>query len=137
MGSSDVQVRRSPRAVPGRALLLTVRLLLAALSLFAMSCAALRPCAAREATRYAKIAKQTSYAEMKQDALNSWGADAPQSLVEWLDGEIHRLQAQQLPSDELWFRREEKGAGSGWYTDTYLLIRGCKVVATVETRDDM
>jgi hypothetical protein len=75
---------------------------------------------------------------MRADVLRGLGDEpASQSLLEWLDGEIARLKAAQRPSDELWLRRERKDPNMPWYRDTYLLVRGCKVVGVVETREDM
>lgn len=58
-------------------------------------------------------------------------------VLEWIDGEVRRIQAEARPGDEVWYFREEKCRGCRWYREGYALIRGCTVVDEVTLSDDM
>ncbi len=64
--------------------------------------------------------------------------DAAHDGVEaWIDEEIRRVGAKAEPDDELWYFREEKCPGCGWYREGYVLIRGCAIVDEIILSDDM
>lgn len=64
-------------------------------------------------------------------------AEARVGVVEWIDDEVSRLSGQYRPGDELWYFREEKCPGCGWYRSGYALVRGCEVVDEIIISDEM
>lgn len=47
------------------------------------------------------------------------------------------MRAKAQPNDELWYFREEKCPGCGWYREGYALIRGCSIIDEITLSDAM
>jgi hypothetical protein len=62
-------------------------------------------------------------------------AEPRAAMQKWIDGEVANLTSKLQPGDEVWFYREEKCCG--WFREGYVAIRGCAVVAELNTLEDM
>jgi len=88
------------------------------------------------------VAKRSGLAEIKKTYLEDVGLEtlpeaARPGVVAWVDGEVARLQSKETAGDEVWYFREEKCPGCGWYREGFALVRGCTVIDEVTLKDDM
>jgi hypothetical protein len=63
--------------------------------------------------------------------------EAKTALEEWARSEAARIRSVVQPGDEIWSVREEKGPGSGWYREGFVVVRKACLVAELVVRDDM
>jgi|SRR6185436_10659490 len=113
-----------------------------ALALIVASCAAQPRCIARDWLSFAVVAKRADFVEIKKQYLHDVKLQtlpeaARPGVVAWVDGEIARVQSKEAAGDELWYFREEKCPGCGWYREGFALVRGCRVVDEITLKDDM
>jgi len=59
------------------------------------------------------------------------------ALQKWIDDQVADFRRKLAPGDQVWFYREEKCDHCGWYREGYLGVRGCAVVAELNTLEDM
>lgn len=99
-------------------------------------------CTARQWLGTATVARRTTLDDVKPKYLSmvqiaSIPDGAQPGVVAWIDEEVTRVRAKAQPQDEVWYFREEKCPGCGWYREGYALVRGCTVVDEITLRDDM
>lgn len=118
--------------------------LIGALS-FCAACASVPqagPCEAKEWLGTIRVAKRASIADVKPKYLSivdikTAPAAAKEGVLQWIDVELRRIENEIRPSDEIWYFREEKCPGCGWYREGYSLIRGCTIVDEITLSDDV
>lgn len=103
--------------------------------LIALACA--RPCADTEAFQRrieSVAAERDAFMERLGEGLPPEGRAAIANLF---DEEFERLAAAETRGDQIWFWREEKCPGCGWYRDGYAAIRDCRVTYRFTASDEM
>lgn len=100
------------------------------------------PCTSRTRLAAAAEARRATLGDVKPRYLSivemdTVPAGARGGVEAWVDQEIGRVRAKAQPNDELWYFREEKCSGCGWYRAGYALIRGCVIVDEITLSDDM
>jgi hypothetical protein len=113
-----------------------------ALALIVASCSSRPRCHVREWLSSAVVAKRASFEDVKNKYLKDVELEtlpeaARPGVVAWVDGEVARVQSRETAGDELWYFREEKCPGCGWYREGFALVRGCTVVDEITLKDDM
>ena len=99
-------------------------------------------CASRDRLAAAAEAHRATIDDVKPRYLSiveidTLPASARHGVEAWADSEIRRVRTKVQPTDELWYLREEKCSGCGWYRESYALIRGCAIVDEITLREDM
>jgi hypothetical protein len=112
------------------------------IALIVASCASRPRCSAREWLSSAVVAKHAAFSEIKKQYLGDVELEtlpeaARPGVVAWVDREIARVLSKQVAGDELWYFREEKCPGCGWYREGFALVRGCDVIDEITIEDDM
>jgi len=112
------------------------------LAFIVASCASRPSCSAREWLSSAVVAKRSAFVEIKKQYLEDVDLEtlpeaARPGVVAWVDGEIARVHSKEKAGDELWYFREEKCPGCGWYREGFALVRGCNVIDEITLKDDM
>jgi hypothetical protein len=113
-----------------------------ALALIVASCSSRPRCNAREWLSSAVVARRAALADVKNKylkdvELKTLPEAARAGVLAWVDSEVARFQSKETAGDELWYFREEKCPGCGWYREGFALVRGCTVVDEITLKDDM
>jgi hypothetical protein len=120
------------------------RLTHALLALTLVGCSAIKrsDCPATEWLRSTTVAKRAVIADIRPKYLSlvdlsGLPEPAREGVFAWIDTEVARLESKIRTGDELWYFREEKCLGCGWYREGYALVRGCIVVDEATLSDEM
>jgi hypothetical protein len=116
---------------------------LSLLMLAAWSCAsrvAVTPCVARVWRSSLALSKPSELSDIKRqyienEKIERFSDEIRSRLVRQLDNQVAHLLAARRPGDELWYFRERKCAGCGWYGEGFALVRGCDVIDKINFSD--